>query len=62
MKTTPEQRKTITKRYIRFKREYNKIKKDNLENLAKEYGVCISRIYTIIARELVLSETENKKK
>lgn len=62
MKITPEQRQTITKRYIRFKREYNKIKKDNLENLAKEYGVSISRIYTIIARELVLSETESKKK
>ena len=62
MKITPEQRQTITKRYIRFKREYKKIKKDNLENLAKEYGVSISRIYTIIAKELVLSETESKKK
>ena len=62
MKITPEQRQTITKRYIRFKREYNKIKKDNLENLAKEYGVCFSRIHSIIGRELILSATESGKK
>lgn len=62
MKITPEQRQTITKRYIRFKREYNKIKKDNLENLAKEYGVSVSRIHSIIAKELILSATESGKK
>lgn len=62
MKITPEQRQTIAKRYIRFKREYNKIKKDNIENLAKEYGVCVSRIHSIIAKELIRSAIEKGKK
>lgn len=51
MKITKEQRKEIVKRYTRFRKTYEKIRGDNLENLARDYGVSSSRIHYIIKAE-----------
>lgn len=51
MKITKEQRKEIVKRYAKFRKTYEKIRVDNLENLARDYGVSSSRIHSIIKSE-----------
>lgn len=62
MKITKEQRKEIVKRYARFRKTYEKIRGDNLENLARDYGVSPSRIHYIIKKEgrmLTATDKEN---
>lgn len=51
MKITKEQRKEIVKRYAKFRKTYEKIRVDNLKNLARDFGVSPARIHYIIKSE-----------
>lgn len=48
MKLTKEQRAQIKARYWAFKKVYDVIKKDNMDNLSKEFGITNSRVHSII--------------
>lgn len=48
MKVTKEQRAQIKARYWAFKKIYDVIKKDNMDNLSKEFGITHSRVHAII--------------
>lgn len=48
MKISREKRDEIRKRYARYQRILNRIKKDNITALAKEFGVSATRIFYIV--------------
>lgn len=48
MKISREEREEIRKRYARYQRILNRIRKDNITALAKEFGVSSARIFYIV--------------
>lgn len=47
MKITKDQKKEIIRRYARYKRITERLKKDSLESMATEYNTSISNIFYI---------------
>ena len=60
MKITKEQKKEIIRRYARYKRITERLKKDSLEAMATEYNTSISNIFYIANKKHPKTKTKIK--
>lgn len=60
MKITKEQKKEIIRRYVRYKRITERLKKDSLEAMATEYKTSISNIFYIANKKQPKTKTKVK--
>lgn len=60
MKITKDQKKEIIRRYARYKRITERLKKDSLEAMATEYNTSISNIFYIANKKHPKTKTKIK--
>lgn len=60
MKITKDQKKEIIRRYARYKRITERLKKDSLESMANEYNTSISNIFYIANKKHPKTKTKIK--
>lgn len=60
MKITKDQKKEIIRRYARYKRITERLKKDSLEAMATEYNTSISNIFYIANKKNPKTKTKIK--
>ena len=60
MKITKDQKKEIIRRYARYKRITERLKKDSLESMATEYNTSISNIFYIANKKHPKTKTKIK--
>ena len=60
MKITKDQKKEIIRRYARYKRITERLKKDSLEAMATEYNTSISNIFYIANKKYPKTKTKIK--
>lgn len=60
MKITKDQKKEIIRRYARYKRITERLKKDSLEAMATEYNTSISNIFYIANKKHPKTKTKTK--
>ena len=58
MKITKDQKKEIIRRYARYKRITERLKKDSLESMATEYNTSISNIFYIANKKHPKTKTK----